>query len=75
MPDPEQLAQEIDSLLKPCGCDMQDKARSTSPPSRGVAVRELTFRTGEPDYSLCVNGKTIGMVEAESTSHSLAGVQ
>ena len=49
MPDPEQLArQEIDALLGPCGWVVQDKSAVNLAASRGVAVCELTFKTGEP---------------------------
>ena len=58
MPDPEQLArQEIDALLAPCGWAVQDKRAVNLAASRGVAVRELTFKTGEPDYTLFVDAK------------------
>ena len=43
--------------------------------ARGVAVRELTFRTGEPDYTLFVDGKAIGTIEAKPAGHSLTGVE
>ena len=33
--------------------------------SRGVAVRELSFKGGEPDYTLFVDGKAIGTIEAK----------
>ena len=68
MPDPEQLArQEIDALLAPCGWVVQDKSAVNLSASRGVAVRELTFKTGEPDYTLFVDAKAI--------VHSLTGVE
>ena len=58
MADPEQLArQEIDALLGPCGWVVQDKSAVNLAASRGVAVRELTFKTGEPDYTLFVDAK------------------
>src|SRR5262249_21403342 len=58
MPDPEKLArEEIDSLLGPCGWVVQDKNAVNLAAARGVAVRELTFKTGEPDYTLFVDGK------------------
>ena len=77
MPDPEQLArQEIDPLLGPCGWQVQDKSRpSILPSQRGVAVRELSFKTGEPDYTLFVDGKAIGTMEAKPAGHSLTGVE
>ncbi len=74
MPDPEELArQEIDALLKPCGWDVQDKSAVNLTATRGVAVRELTFKTGEPDYTLFADGKAIGTVEAKPEGHSLIG--
>ena len=76
MPDPEQLArQEIDALLKPCGWDVQDKSAVNLSAARGVAVRELTFKGGEPDYTLFVDGKAIGTIEAKPSGHSLTGVE
>lgn len=76
MPDPEQLArQEIDALLKPCGWDVQDKRTVNLAAARGVAVRELTFKSGEPDYTLFVDGKVIGTIEAKPAGHSLTGVE
>ena len=76
MPDPEQLArQEIDALLGPCGWVVQDKNAVNLAASRGVAVRELSFKGGEPDYTLFVDGKAIGTIEAKPTGHSLTGVE
>jgi type I restriction enzyme R subunit len=76
MPDPEKLArEEIDALLGPCGWTVQDKSAVNLAASRGVAVRELTFKTGEPDYTLFVDGKAIGTVEAKPAGHSLTGVE
>jgi type I site-specific restriction endonuclease len=43
--------------------------------SRGVALRELSFKTGEPDYTLFVDAKAIGTVEAKPEGHSLIGVE
>jgi type I restriction enzyme R subunit len=76
MPDPEKLArEEIDVLLGPCGWVVQDKNAVNLAASRGVAVRELTFKTGEPDYTLFVDGKAIGTIEAKPAGHSLTGVE
>ena len=75
-PDPEQLArEEIDALLKPCDWDFQDKRAVNLAAARGLAVRELTFKTGEPDYTLFVDGKAIGTIEAKPAGHSLTGVE
>ena len=76
MPDPEQLArQEIDALLGPCGWIIQDRNAVNLTASRGVAVRELTFKGGEPDYTLFVDSKAIGTIEAKPAGHSLTGVE
>jgi len=76
MPDPEELArQEIDALLGPCGWTVQDKNAVNLSASRGVAVWELSFKTGEPDYTLFVDGKAIGTIEAKPAGHSLTGVE
>jgi type I restriction enzyme R subunit len=76
MPDPEELARiEIDALLGPCGWVIQDKRSVNLSASRGVAVRELSFKTGEPDYTLFVDAKAIGTIEAKPAGHSLTGVE
>ena len=76
MPTPEELAREnIDALLNRCGWVVQDKNAANLSASRGVALRELTFKTGEPDYTLFVDGKAIGTVEAKPEGHSLIGVE
>ncbi len=36
---------------------------------------ELSFATGEPDYTLFVDGKALGTVEAKPAGHSLVGVE
>ena len=76
MPTPEELArQKIDALLDQCGWAVQDKGAANLAASRGVALRELSFKTGEPDYTLFVDGKAIGTVEAKPEGHSLIGVE
>jgi len=73
MPDPEQLAREkIDALLALCGWAVQDKRVVNLADSRGVAVRELSFKGGEPDYTLFVDGKAIGTVEAKPVGQSVS---
>lgn len=42
---------------------------------RGVAVEELTFKKGEPDCTLFVDGKAIGTVQAKPEGHTLTGVE
>ena len=36
---------------------VQDKSAANLSAGRGVALRELSFKTGEPDYTLFVDGK------------------
>ena len=54
---------------------VQDKSAVNLAASRGVAVRELSFKGGEPDYTLFVDGKAIGTIEAKPAGHSLTGVE
>ncbi len=76
MAQPEDQAREnIDALLDRCGWQVQDKSSVNLQASRGVAVRELSFKTGEPDYTLFVDGKAIGTIEAKPVGHSLIGVE
>ena len=76
MADPEELARiNIDALLEQCGWTVQDKNAANLSASRGIALRELSFKTGEPDYTLFVDGKAIGTVEAKPEGHSLTGVE
>ena len=73
---PEQLArQNIDALLGRCGWVVQDKNAVNLSAGRGIAVSELSFKTGEPDYTLFVDGKALGTVEAKPEGHSLTGVE
>jgi type I site-specific restriction endonuclease len=67
MPEtPEQRARHtIDALLGRCGWTVQDKNAVNLSAARGVAVSELSFKTGEPDYTLFVDGKALGTVEAK----------
>ncbi len=76
MNQPEEQAREnIDALLDRCGWQVQDKSYANLQAGRGIAVRELSFKTGEPDYTLFVDGKAIGTVEAKPVGHSLIGVE
>lgn len=57
------------------GANSYTVSRYTKGASRGVAVCELSFASGEPDYTLCVDGKAIGTAEAKPAGHSLVGVE
>src|SRR5688572_1703956 len=73
---PEQLArQKIDAMLFATGWAVQSKGTMNLSASRGVAVEELTFLSGEPDYTLFVDGKALGIIEAKPEGNTLAGVE
>lgn len=67
--------QQIDAQLTASGWLVQTKDTLNLAASRGVAVGELSFATGEPDYTLFVDGKALGTVEAKPAGHSLVGVE
>ncbi len=71
----EKARQTIDAMLKASGWDVQSKDAVNLSAARGVAVRELSFRTGEPDYTLFVDGKAIGTTEAKPEGDTLTGVE
>jgi len=74
--DPEQLArQNIDAMLAASGWAVQHKGAVNLSAQRGVAVEEMSFKTGEPDYTLFVDGKALGTLEAKPEGHTLAGVE
>src|SRR5882757_3675539 len=71
----EKARQQIDAMLVASGWAVQTKDRINLSAARGVAVCELSFATGEPDYTLFVDGKAIGTTEAKPAGHSLVGVE
>ncbi|MDR3459101.1 MAG: DEAD/DEAH box helicase family protein [Verrucomicrobiae bacterium] len=71
----EQARQSIDAQLIDSGWLVQTKDKINLSASRGVAICELSFATGEPDYTLFVDGKALGTVEAKPAGHSLVGVE
>ena len=76
MSTPEERArQEIDTLLQQCGWIVQTKTEINLSAGCGVAVCELTFKTGEPDYTLFVDAKAIGTIEAKPAGATLTGVE
>ncbi len=73
---PEQKAREkIDKMLSSCGWAVQDRQNANLSAARDVTVAELSFKTGEPDYTLFVDDKTLGAVEAKPEGNSLVGVE
>ena len=73
---PEQKARvEIDAKLAACGWAVQSKDQINLTAARGVAITELSFGTGEPDYTLFVDGKALGVIEAKPEGATLTGVE
>ncbi len=73
---PEDKArQRIDAMLTASGWTVQTKDQINLSTSLGVALCELAVATGEPDYTLFVDAKAIGTVEAKPEGHSLTGVE
>jgi len=75
---PEALARvRIDKMLEVAGWAVQDPARLNLYASRGVAVREVSLKSGhgEADYLLFVDGEAVGAVEAKKEGSTLTGVE
>lgn len=73
---PEQRArQKIDAQLTVSGWVVQSKNSINLSAQRGVAIEELSFTTGEPDYTLFVDGKAIATVEAKPEGITLTSVE
>src|SRR5947207_11691287 len=73
---PEETArQRIDAMLTASGWAVQTKDKVNLSVARGVAVAELPFKTGEPDYTLFADAKAIGTVEAKPEGETLTGVE
>lgn len=73
---PEDRArQKIDKLLRDAGWTIQDKRQTNLSPSRGVAVREFSLKSGhgEADYLLFVDASPLGVVEAKREGDTLTG--
>src|SRR3989442_5198223 len=71
----EEARQRIDAMLVASGWIVQTKDKINLSAARGVAICELSFATGEPDYTLFVDAKAIGTIEAKPEGHSLVGVE
>src|SRR5262245_61765494 len=73
---PEEKAREkIDAMLAASGWTVQTKDKINLSADRGVALCELSFKTGEPDYTLFVDSKSIGTIEAKPEGDTLTGVE
>ena len=72
---PEERAREkIDQLLEAAGWSVQDYRQLNLRASLGVAVRDLSLKTGPADYVLFVDGKPVGVIEAKPLGTTLSGV-
>src|SRR2546426_11846334 len=71
----EEARQRIDAMLVASGWTVQTKDKINLSAARGVTICELSFATGEPDYTLFVDAKAIGTIEAKPEGHSLVGVE
>ena len=73
---PEEKARgKIDAMLTASGWFVQTKDRINVFANRGVAICELSFATGEPDYTLFVDGKALGTVQAKPPGVTLTNVE
>ena len=71
----EEARQKIDQLLKAAGWDVQDSKKVNLGASFGVAVEELYLPSGPADYTLFVNRKPVGIIEAKPEGTTLSGVE
>ena len=71
----EKARQEIDAQLARCGWVVQTRDQINLSAARGVALCELSFKTGVPDYTLFADAKAIGTAEAKPAGVPLAGVE
>lgn len=63
---PEQKTREaIDAKLSQSGWIIQDVKTFNPTASLGIAVREFPTSTGPVDYTLFVEGKPVGVIEAK----------
>ncbi len=73
---PEEKARgKIDAMLAASGWLVQTKDQINVSANRGVAICELSFATGEPDYTLFVDGKALGTLEAKPPGVTLTSVE
>jgi type I restriction enzyme R subunit len=70
----EKARQKIDQLLEAAGWAVQDYQQLNLSASLGVAVRNLSLKTGPADYVLFVDRKPVGVIEAKPFGTTLSGV-
>ena len=71
--DAEQIARdEIDRQLAACGWVIQDKDKINLSARTGVVVRYILTQDGkETDYTLFINGKPVGIIEAKRAEEAV----
>ncbi len=77
MPDltPEQRArQQIDAQLMACGWLVQNTRDLYFQAGRGIALREVSLKTGPCDYLLLVDRRPVGVIEAKKQGTTLSTV-
>ncbi|HEX4406931.1 MAG TPA: DEAD/DEAH box helicase family protein [Polyangia bacterium] len=70
----KQARQTIDALLAACGWVVQDYTAVDFSAARGIALREVPFKSGRCDYLLLVDRKPIGIIEAKKAGLTLSNV-
>ena len=72
---PEQLArQQIDAMLTAAGWAVQNYVAYSPGAARGVALREVSLKSGRCDYLLIVDRQPVGVIEAKRSGALLVGV-
>jgi type I restriction enzyme R subunit len=66
--------QNIDALLTAAGWAVQDSDAYDPRAGRGIALREMSLKTGFADYLMIVDRQAVGVVEAKAAGATLAGV-
>ena len=69
----EKARQKIDQLLEAAGWAVQEREQLNLSASLGVAVCDLSLKTGPADYVLFVDGKPVGVIEAKPFGTTLSG--
>jgi len=70
----EKARQKIDQLLEAAGWAVQGREQLNLSASLGVAVCDLSLKTGPADYVLFVDGNPAGVIEAKPLGTTLSGV-
>ncbi|MDR1012228.1 MAG: DEAD/DEAH box helicase family protein, partial [Opitutaceae bacterium] len=70
---PEQQArQQIDAMLEASGWIVQDYKKLNPSVAQGIAIREVSLKTGPCDYLLLVDRKPVGIIEAKRVGFTLS---